>query len=335
MNELISVIVPIFNSETYLFQTLTSLKVQTYTNFEALLIDDGSTDSSGHIAEQFSEGDNRFKVIHTNNGGVSRARNIGLTNARGDWIYCLDSDDIMEADMLEMLMRYSEQSDMVVSSVFYERVQQHETQTVQIRQASLRGKAQLAAFLADMSITEKDLFLNYLWNRIMRREIIVANNLWFNESISLGEDFLFLCDYVSYCQSVTLLDKPLYHYYMRGTGLSLAGRFNSMEAQRRKIMRERFRAFLEQFGVFAEAYDLFATIEGRHTFIGMKKMRAAGCHLTKEEKAAYIDSFWSQESIEFLLYYLNQTKGIKPFVWKLLIRRRMTKTIVTFLSHSR
>lgn len=92
-NPLISVIVPVYNVEKYLPRCIDSIIDQTFKNFELLLIDDGSKDKSGEICDEYAKRDNRIKVFHKENGGVSSARNVGLDSAKGEWIIFCDSDD--------------------------------------------------------------------------------------------------------------------------------------------------------------------------------------------------------------------------------------------------
>ena len=97
-NDLITVIIPVYNSENTIFNTLLSIKNQTYENFEVLIINDGSTDSSLDIIKKICKSDNRFKYFDIANNGVSNARNIGLDNANGKYIIFIDSDDIVEKE---------------------------------------------------------------------------------------------------------------------------------------------------------------------------------------------------------------------------------------------
>ena len=92
----ISVIIPVYNAEKYLYRCIDSVLVQTFTNWELLLIDDGSKDSSGVICDEYAAKDARVRVFHKENGGVSSARNLGLDNARGEWVAFVDSDDYIE-----------------------------------------------------------------------------------------------------------------------------------------------------------------------------------------------------------------------------------------------
>ena len=101
---LISVIIPVYNVEEYLCECVDSVLVQTYQNFEIILVDDGSTDSSGRICDEYAEKDSRISVIHQENRGPSKTRNTGLNNANGKYIYFLDSDDYIENNALELLV---------------------------------------------------------------------------------------------------------------------------------------------------------------------------------------------------------------------------------------
>jgi len=107
MNELVSIIVPVYNAEKYLSETLDSVLNQTHTNWECLIIDDGSTDSSKSIAMDYSEKDNRFKYYYQNNSGPSAARNSGVENSSGEYIQYLDADDVILPEMLKIMVNES------------------------------------------------------------------------------------------------------------------------------------------------------------------------------------------------------------------------------------
>ena len=107
---MISIIVPVYNVEPYLRKCLDSIVGQTYRDLEILVIDDGSTDCSGKICDEYAELDGRIKVFHTENRGLSAARNLGLNNAAGDYIGFVDSDDWVESDMYEVLMKKAEET---------------------------------------------------------------------------------------------------------------------------------------------------------------------------------------------------------------------------------
>lgn len=106
----ISVIIPVYNAEKWLREALSSLKSQSYKDFEALMVDDGSSDGSAFICKEFCDADSRFRLISQPNKGVSSARNLGIAEAKGEWIAFMDADDVMPPDALEVMMRHAENS---------------------------------------------------------------------------------------------------------------------------------------------------------------------------------------------------------------------------------
>ena len=113
--KLVSVIVPVYNVEKYLKKCIDSILEQTYPQYEVILVDDGSTDSSGMICDDFSKQDKRIKVIHQKNGGLSNARNSGIKVSQGDYLYFVDSDDYLEPNALEQHLQYCEDYDLDIS----------------------------------------------------------------------------------------------------------------------------------------------------------------------------------------------------------------------------
>ena len=114
--KLVSIVVPVYNVEKYLREAVDSVCAQTYPEWELLLVDDGSTDQSGAICDEYAQTDERIRVFHTDNRGVSCARNLGIENAKGHWIAFLDSDDYLNKDCLSTSIRYSTGMEMVVYS---------------------------------------------------------------------------------------------------------------------------------------------------------------------------------------------------------------------------
>ena len=118
----ISIIVPIYNAEKYIHRCLDSILAQTYKNFELILINDGSIDNRGKICDEYSQRDNRIKVIHKNNGGVASARQCGIENAKGEYTIHIDPDDWVESNMLEELYNKAikEKADVVICDFYVE-----------------------------------------------------------------------------------------------------------------------------------------------------------------------------------------------------------------------
>ncbi len=118
-DKLISIIIPVYNVERYLRECIDSIIAQTYKNLEIILVDDGSSDKSGEICDEYSKKDSRIKVIHKKNGGLSDARNVALDIAKGDYIGFIDSDDYIEKDMFQILYNLAEEYNAEISSISF------------------------------------------------------------------------------------------------------------------------------------------------------------------------------------------------------------------------
>ena len=201
----ISFIVPIYNSEQYLPRCIDSILAQTFTDFELLLIDDGSKDYSGKICDEYAAKDPRVRVFHKENGGVSSARNLGLDNAQGEWIAFVDSDDWIDRNYIECLLPVDSE-DMVVCSFMYD--------TMEIFHLSdiVRDKQDIGD---NLHILIDHMAVCSPWCKIMRRDIIEENKIRFDINVSAGEDMLFICDYLSAgLNKIRTISQPLYHYYV-------------------------------------------------------------------------------------------------------------------------
>ena len=115
----ISVIIPVYNVESYLSKCIDSILCQTYTDFELLLVDDGSSDASGKICDMYKENDNRIRVFHKKNEGVSKARNLALNNALGEFVIFVDSDDWIEPNTFELVLNQLENFDILFFDIIW------------------------------------------------------------------------------------------------------------------------------------------------------------------------------------------------------------------------
>lgn len=210
-SSLISIIIPVYNTEKYLDRCIQSVLAQTYTNWELLLIDDGSTDSSWAICDKYAEQDSRIKVFHKENGGVSSARNLGLDNAKGEWISFIDSDDWVANQYLEILHQNGLYDfvtgywsilncDSFCSKPFYNQ---------EFRKDGIR------TFL-DINTGK----LSYPVCRLYRRSIIKNNRLRFDTKIHFAEDALFNLSYIRYIQTAKQTGDILYYYEKHENSLS-------------------------------------------------------------------------------------------------------------------
>ena len=200
----ISVIVPVYNTEKYLRRCVDSILAQTFTDFELLLIDDGSSDSSGAICDEYAQKDPRVRVFHKENGGVSSARNLGLDNARGEWITFVDSDDWIEIHSLSILGENND-VDLIIASMKFE-------QSGTCGNFPKIGKLEHEELDHYLSINMDHFSICSPWSKFFRNNIIKENEIRFNNNLCFGEDSLFVKTYLLNVASIRCIDTLCYHY---------------------------------------------------------------------------------------------------------------------------
>lgn len=207
----ISIIVPIYNVEKYLQRCINSLRNQTLKDIEIILVNDGSSDNSGMICEQNAKRDNRIKVIHKQNSGVSDARNSGIEQAIGEYLLFVDPDDWCETtfvvDLYNSVIKYF--ADISICGYSIDYLNNNYSIHKGLTQQKIFYKSDIAE--AIYFLEELGMF-NVVWNKIYRKKIITQNNIFFDKEFSTGEDFLFNCEYFKHINSVAFVDSILYHY---------------------------------------------------------------------------------------------------------------------------
>lgn len=207
LSPLISIIIPVYKVEKYLPRCIESVLNQTYKNFELILVDDGSPDNSGKICDEYALKDERIKVIHKENGGVSSARNAGIDVAKGEFINFIDSDDWVPSNSLQTLLAgISNDCDISVGSF--------ENRDVKIRKKPLNVSKIYISDLKierNLRILERDEF-HGPWGKIYKSKIIKENNLKFPSGVKFGEDALFVKEYLKYCNIIKTTDITVYYY---------------------------------------------------------------------------------------------------------------------------
>lgn len=208
----ISIIIPVYNAERFLAFTLNSILKQSYQEFEVLLVDDGSTDSSSIICDEYAEKDNRFKVTHINNAGVSHARNIGISLASGEYLFFCDADDMLHPDALNILYNtiQEELCDMVFSNRVF--IKNEDTPFLADVVTCTRYRYEDENGLKKLYFDHPECF-TVVWGKLYKANYIRNEYIKFNEKISRGEDVLFICSYITgLCRSVVYVNSLLYNY---------------------------------------------------------------------------------------------------------------------------
>ena len=217
-----SVIIPVYNNAVYLPQCLDSLLSQSFPDFEGIIVDDGSYDGSETICDEYQKRDCRLKVIHIENHGVSHARNVGLDNAKGEWVSFVDSDDWIDPDYLSTLYeQIDNDTDVVIGNLFFNI---GEKQITKVCSKPLIRKKNFPSFplatlvpdcgRADNLYVSMEL-LSSACNKLTRKSLLEKYHIRFNEQIYLNEDGLFHLNCYIRAKDFVILDTPLYHYRIR------------------------------------------------------------------------------------------------------------------------
>lgn len=206
----ISVIVPVFNTEKYLARCMDSLLNQTFSDFEILLIDDGSTDKSCAVCNQYAENDSRVRVIPTNHIGVGAVRNLGLLEAKGNYIMFCDSDDYVEPKWIEELYSGAQKHpNSLVNCDYAEAVPSEDLVRVKTLKDAANSQVIDKIHYFPMAMHSAAL---HLWTRIFNAEIIRRSHLQFRTDMQQGEDVVFIAEYLACCSNFFYIKKCLYFW---------------------------------------------------------------------------------------------------------------------------
>lgn len=249
----ISIIVPVYKAEKYLHRCVDSILAQTFTDFEVLLIDDGSPDKSGQICDEYAKIDPRIRVFHKENGGVSSARQCGIDNASGEYTIHVDPDDWVDHDMLELLYfsAINEDADIVICDYFWEK--NSTAKHIEQRPTSI-----------DNDSVIKDLFGHLhgsLWNKLIKLKCCKKNNLTFVDGINLYEDLIFNIKLLlSQPLKISYVNQAFYHYMQYENTNSLSRKYNNDTLQQDFYIRDYILSILKNEDYKERCVEYFNTM---------------------------------------------------------------------------
>lgn len=210
---LISVIIPVYNVEKYLRSCLDSIIHQHFTNFEVILVDDGSTDKSNEICSEYASKDSRFVVYHKENEGVSVARNYGMEKAKGEWVYFVDADDELFPDCLEHLYSLTDENTDLVMAGYVTVCQDGSTEVITEEKVKRITKDDSIMLMYEPQYFD---YLGYIWIKLFRLSLIHRYQIHMNTQIFFNEDRLFTIEYLCKMAKGTVFStKQVYKYYIR------------------------------------------------------------------------------------------------------------------------
>ena len=244
MKPMVTIIVPVYNAEKTISRCIESILQQEYTNFELLLMDDGSKDDSGNICDSYAQNDERIRVIHKENSGVSDTRNLALDIAQGKYLQFLDADDWITPNATRTFVEAAEgaNADMVISN-FYRVVEKRVSQKGSIDEEGLLTQEEYASHMME---NPADFYYGVLWNKLYRREIIEKHHLRMNSDISWCEDFMFNLEYIRHANRFYAVQLPLYYYVKTKGSLVSQGMSISKTVKMKLMVFEYYNTFYKE-----------------------------------------------------------------------------------------
>lgn len=240
-SQLVSIIVPVYNTAAYVGRCLDSLLAQSYANIEIICVDDGSTDDSLKVLQQYAQRDTRVKVFHQENAGVSAARNKGLAEAKGEFLSFIDSDDWLDVQAYEkVIARFADDVDMVSFGFMFAYDDNSLVKYIDNNEVDYTGELSAGRLLLEIYC---------VWNKVVRRSLFDKYKIRFPEDMILAEDGAVGLQLLSQTKIISHIAQPLYYYFQRQTSALRQARRNKMRSLDNLKMVERVWDFAQQYGV--------------------------------------------------------------------------------------
>lgn len=292
----ISIIVPVYNVEKYLQRCIKSILMQTFADFELLLIDDGSTDGSGAICDEYARKEQRVIALHQQNGGVSAARNLGLDYAQGEWVCFCDSDDFVQPEYLESMINNIVTNKSLVLAPY----KREDGLTFNLSEGTVFQEEMVKSFFEQRWIA-----LSAPYAKLYNRQLLELHTIRFPLDIHMGEDAIFILKYINVIDAITAINAC--NYFVRKVSGSLSSRYYSFSSEWKcyTIWREELLRFANRYGtIFNTPLQKVWEARGGEMFT-----RCLQC-LYKQEKALalkeqikYLQEIEQHDYKEYFLYY--------------------------------
>lgn len=328
MFDKISIIIPVYNAETDIERCLDSILKQTYTDYEVILVDDGSRDSSGSICDSYSSRYDHIRCIHQPNSGVSEARNRGLGAVTGKYVTFIDSDDYVTPDYLEQLVEAAHQTSAELIQGGFRRIYydgSSEPESIKCVQTPV---------VTSLKSDYLKYLRGFIWSKLFLNSVIKEHDLHFDKSLTLSEDLCFILEYVTYINKVAFIPTDGYCYCISPS--SASSRFHQPEALmalwKKETMllnrlkpgetepQDRYMAWKSSVGEY-----IFSWILNQIIINNDNRWFADTVTLLKEQHDNYAET----------LRYYNPRSRIKKHIMTAIMNRkfRYAVTLLTILSH--
>lgn len=291
----VSVIIPVYNSEKYLLACVESILSQSFKNFELILVDDGSKDSSGKICDEYSDKDDRVITVHKSNGGLCSARNKGLELARGEYIAFCDNDDVYLPGLLEDNYSLAVKHDADVVRFLRRRIAEYEDGSKKINDGSMTGicvDSDVAVMETPELIASYDKLkqantLNTIWNGLYRRSLVIDNDIRFDTRMKFGgEDILFNLNVLSVAARYVFNDK-VYYQYNKTFAQSTSAKFSFNRVEAMLIYADKERNLIRENGLDGALWSNYQT---SYAILSAGLLNHSNCDWSRKKKRAALNT---------------------------------------------
>ena len=319
----LSVIVPVYNAENCLGKCVDSLVNQTYKNLEIIPVNDGSTDGSAALCDALAAQDDRIKVIHKPNGGVSSARNAGLDAATGQYITFADSDDWLDSDAYSKCMSEAATADADLVVFGYEtHLSYGNTKTYMDCNMFTRYeyKENIARYIST------GVGFNAVWNKVFRARIIDDYNIRFDETMQINEDGVFNCRFFAAAGHIRCIPDIFYHYNMLGSNSTGKGRVDYLP-QGKRFAQAMIDA-VQSKGLYGFAGEAVNGWYRSMLYVHLMFILLPNEKISDDERIKALDSLYKSADNAILLAHLSEMPGIKYRLFHMLYKLKLSKLLI-------
>lgn len=305
---LLSVIVPVYNGEAYVHTLVSCIAAQQMQDMELILVDDGSCDRTLERCRELQMQYEWMRIIHTENRGVSHARNTGLSLARGRWIHFMDVDDELEEGMYTEFERnaVSQLPDVLICGCCRIRMESGESaECGPLHTKTVDGAGVLDLF-DGMKMESRYWILDYIWNKWYSKELIDTFQLRFCEDMSLGEDFMFNTRYFQHVNRISLISGRFYQYRIRESGL--VSRFQKAPWEGRQRLYLAQVELFRSLGLYDTNRSNLQQQAGQIAFGDIRTINSRRCDYGIREKIRFVRDMINSSQYEWILKYLQVRK---------------------------
>lgn len=294
MNPKISIVMPVYNAETFLADAIGSLQAQTFADWELIAVNDGSTDGSGAVLDALAEKDSRIRVIHQANGGICAARNRGLAEARGEYLGFMDNDDVLLPETLEE--NYALLTDHDADWVKFGKTELLLRGGKELKRRSThftQGVYSGGQVLTELQQLRADDVMTFVWDSFVRRSIVEQAGLRFDTNFTSGNEDIDFCEELAPHIHTLVVNPKCYYIHFTRLGVSASSKYSQQKMDSYLYLLGKSNARYRRFGIENTQDAAYARVVTRQIICNaVQKLVAAGDSLTFRQKRAELARFY-------------------------------------------